>query len=119
MFDRMLVVILSVGVMVLFYFVVVGVLPSLRIENEEIIYRSDYGISHSVPINKIHSITKGSGVGGYRHALFVKYSSDSGREKVLKIKSSIFKQDGMRDFIKSIKNKRNIKTNEELEDFLK
>lgn len=103
----------------LLYMIVVGILPVLRVkENADFEYRSDYCITHKISANNIKSITKGSGVGGYEHALFVKYSPIEGTEKKLKIKSSLFKREDMVDFVLKIKSKKEIQTNEELEDYL-
>lgn len=108
--------ILAIGTL---YMIVVGVLPVLRVkENSDFEYRSDYGITHKISANSIKSITKGSGVGGYEHALFLKYSPNEGMEKKLKIKSSLFKREDMVDFVLRIKSKKAIETNEELEDYL-
>lgn len=108
--------ILAIGTL---YMIVVGVLPVLRVkENGDFEYRSDYGITHKILAKTIRSITKGSGVGGYEHALFVKYSSDGGMEKKLKIKSSLFKRGDIIELIAVIRKTQQIETNEELEDYL-
>ena len=114
---------LAGGGITLFIFIVnvfiIGFLPIFKILREkEILYRSDYGVKHFVKIDKIKKITKSSGAGGYRHALYINYVDDSGKERSLKIKSSIFKKEDIVDFIKYIKSKTNIQTNKELEDFI-
>jgi len=101
------------------YFLPIGFIPVLKVLRKgEILYRSDYGVKHFVNINKIKKITKSSGVGGYRHALYINYVDDSGKERSLKIKSSLFKKEDIVDFVRYIKSKVNIQTNKELEDFI-
>ena len=67
-------------------------LPYLSITpSGELEYRSDYGITHAIPLSDIHKINKESGVGGYEHALFVYFARGRpGQDRIIKIKTSYF-----------------------------
>ena len=103
----------------LIYMLVMGVLPYVKITNSsEIEYKSDFGVTHKIKLNNIKKITKGSGLGGYEHALFV-YSFDTDQMKTTKIKSSYFNREDIIDLIKATQREVKFETNEELDSYLK
>lgn len=108
---------LVLGVAVVYMFIM-GILPYIKISDSgEIEYRTDYGLTHRIRLSDIKKITKGSGLGGYEHALFV-YHDSNGVVKRAKIKSSYFDRRDIVDLIASIRKQVQVETNEELEDYL-
>ena len=98
---------------------IMGVLPYLRITTSGALeYRSDYGIKHTIQLSDISKITKGSGVGGYEHALFVYFGRRPEQERRIKIKSSYFNPEHIRELMAQIKRVVHVETNRELEEFL-
>jgi|SRR3989344_7868199 len=102
----------------LIYMCVVGVLPSISItNNDEIEHKSEYARTHRVKISDVSKVTLGAGKGG-RYALFIYQDSNENASRRLKIKTNYFDRKDIADFVKNIRNKKNIQTNPELEAFI-
>jgi len=116
--DRLPPILIGIGLLMGVYYFIMGVLPYIKItEANELEYRTDYGITRKIKLSDIKKITKGSGLGGYEHALFVYHSSD-GQSRTNKIKSSYFNREDIVSLIAEIQGKVQVETNEELEDYL-
>src|SRR3989344_882854 len=117
--ERLPVVLSGIALLKGFYYLIMGVLPYIKItDSGELEYRSDYGVTHKIKVTAINKITKGSGLGGYEHALFIYHSPERDEQIRFKLKSSYFDRSDLIDFIGSIQNTKNIETNLELREFL-
>jgi hypothetical protein len=96
-----------------------GALPYVRItESGELQYRSDYGVTLKINVSDITRITKGSGIGGYEHALFIYFARSPGQERKVKIKSSYFDRQQVIELVSQIRRTVPVATNDELEEYL-
>jgi hypothetical protein len=74
-----MVLLLSIGALYVF---IMGILPYIKFTgNDELEYRTDYGVTRRIKLSDIKKVTLGSGLGGYEHALFVYHEDDSGEIK--------------------------------------